>query len=849
VKSPTQRPDPAAVARSLPIYEVESRIVEAVREHPVVVLEGPTGSGKTTQIPRMLKAAGFGEKGLIGVTQPRRIAAVSVAHRIAQEEGVALGEEVGYTIRFDDSTGPRTRIKVMTDGILLQEARTDPELSRYSVIVVDEAHERSLNIDFCLGLLHRLVQRRRELRVLVTSATMRPEEFQAFFGDATGEEVPRISIDARVFPVTVHYRELRSAMMDEIVEVATREMVAIHKKGVPGHVLAFFTGAAMIQATQAALAHARLGRGVVVLPLYGRLPREEQELVFDDFGERRKLVLATNIAETSITIPDVRYVIDCGLAKVPRFDARTGIETLREEPISRASAEQRAGRAGRTAPGEVVRLYTRDELWRMPEYTEEEIRRLDLSEVVLRLIDLGVRDVEGFPFPTRPQRGKLRAAIEYLTALGAIDPERHLTDIGHRMVPFPLSPALGRMVVEAANRFPNVVEEVLVVAGFLSARPPFLFPLGQEEEARRAQAEWAHPLGDLLALVDLFWAWARSKSRDKFCERHFLDKDIMAFVQKAHDQLSDIARQYDIEVQSGGPPEAILRCVGAGFPDKVLRRGRGAYETEKGERISIHPGSALYGQRPLLIVAAEIVVSTRPYARQVSVFNPDWLAEVRPDLAEAWRMGGRARRDRKGVEVPELPRRIEVGGVALKVKLRGGRPHVDIPLQAVERLSGQTLLELDPTWAKWSARVLTGYGNFGSGLRLAQLLALLPVMPLPARDDAPAADIPEGALLTIEENWPTLEWLLTERLLLPALPMAGRRPGWAAFVANGLGAYWFEVIRDFKAAVQTSVLSLAELLSALPEEQPARGALAQRHEELLELEERIEAARTGNGGP
>lgn len=286
-----------------------------------------------------------------------------------------------------------------------------------------------------------------------------------------------------------------------------------------------------------------------------------------------------------------------------------------------------------------------------------------------------------------------------------------------------------------------------------------------------------------------------------------------------------------------------MRCLAAGFPDKIMRRMRGGYETATGNKVRIHPGSALYGQRPRLVVAAEIVVSSRTYARQVSALQPDWLAEVRPDLAASWNLSGAGRRARKGLDVAEMPRAIEVGGVQLKVRRRNGRPTINVPVGVVDRLADATADDIDPVWLKWPARVVTPHGVFASGTRFGRLLALLPVMPLPRGSEAPAADIPEGALLTVADNWSTLEWLLKERLLVPAMPMVGKRPGWGALVANGLGTYWFEVMRSFPAAVQTSSVSLQELLDGLPEAHDAREWLPDQLEALQTLDRLVEAVR------
>ncbi len=460
---------PADVGLSLPIYEFESQILDAVRHHRVVVIEGPTGCGKTTQLPRMLLRSGL-SMACIGITQPRRIAAVSVARRIAAEAGVELGREVGYAIRFEDQTSDATILKLMTDGILLQEARTDPLFSAYDIVIVDEAHERSLNIDLTLGLLNRALQLRDDLKVIISSATLQPERFQAFFANIEAR-VPLLSVTARTFPVEIQYNPPKVSGDMGLADALADHVARIHRSGDPGHILAFLSGEGMIKASNDAIINRLPGRtDLMVLTLFGRMTRQEQDQVFDEFPGKRKVILSTNIAETSITIPDVRFVIDCGLAKIPRFKPGLGWTSLREEPISRASVEQRAGRAGRTAPGRVIRLYPENGLKGRPDFTDEEILRLDLSEVMLRLIDLGITDIESFHFPTRPSDSKILGALQVLRELGAIDLNRQLTDAGKHMVKYPLTPRLSRMVVAALLSHPAVLDETLILASTLSAR-------------------------------------------------------------------------------------------------------------------------------------------------------------------------------------------------------------------------------------------------------------------------------------------------------------------------------------------------------------------------------------------
>ena len=832
--------------RSLPIYHHEEEILRALRDHRVIVIEGPTGSGKTTQLPKILLAHGV-SAGLIGVTQPRRIAAVSVAWRIAEELGVQLGAEVGYAIRFDDLTSRQTQIKIMTDGILLMEARTDPDFSRYGVIIVDEAHERTLNIDFTLGLLHRALSQRDDLRVIVSSATLQPDIFQRYFAEATGQPVPVISIDARPYPVDIRYLAPPGDGPEAIMDAVAHEVLAIAKRGDEGAILVFLSGEAMIKGTRELLEMSRLARDMEILPLYGQLTRDEQEAVFRETPGKRKVVLATNIAETSITVPDVRFVLDSGIAKVPRVHSKTGITTLREEGISQASAEQRAGRAGRTAPGTAIRLYSKKSFLARPRYTDEEILRLDLSDVVLRLIHLGIHDVEDFPLPTSPPPVALRAALDALHQMGAIDRQRHLTPVGERMMPFPLSPSLARMVVEAADRYPDVVDEVLMVGAFLSARPPFLYPQGEENEARRAQEQLAHPLGDALTAVQTLKLYQRSKNPEGFCTAHYLDPSIMAFVAKAHRQLGEIAQQGGIELRSGGDPNNVVRAVAVGFASGILRQRGRTYEGPGDLAIAIHPASSLFGSDARYIVAADIVVSNRAYARFCSMMRTEWVVEANPDLANRWGIETKKKRGKEELPQPQaLPKQLFLGDVAVPVVVKKGRPFVPIPAEEAPRLLQVSLSSVPEQALRWRATLEHGYLKWGRGTSLAELLCLLPHLPLPEGAPQAIRDVPQGALLETDRNLHTLARFI-DRVLEPGLPQRGKNPGWLSLVSNGETGFWFEVIDDYPDALGTTLHALRDLMHALPFQDPLHAKVEELVDGLdarrIEVEHALDAAR------
>jgi ATP-dependent helicase HrpA len=814
---------------TLPIYACEADIVRALTDHRVLILEGPTGSGKTTQLPKMLRRAMVTDK-LIGVTQPRRIAAVSVAWRIADELGVKIGEEVGYAIRFDDQTSRKTEIKLMTDGILLQEARTDPDFSRYGVIIVDEAHERTLNIDVTLGLLHRALQRRSDLRVVVSSATLQPLVFQRYF-ERFMTDVPVVRIDARPFPVDILHRPARSDEEEDIVDAAALEVQRIIGRGDPGHILIFLSGEAAIRKTLEKLALSKLPRDVELMPLYGKLTRSEQERIFDEIPGR-KVVLATNIAETSITVPGVRFVIDSGIAKIPRYRARSRLSTLFEEGISKASADQRAGRAGRTAPGVCIRLYSTKSYQNRPAFTDEEILRLNLAEVVMRLIDLGVRDLEAFPLPTPPRPKALESAVTALVRMGAITPERELTPIGARMLPFPLSPELSRMVVEAMNFHPRVLNDVLMVASFMSAHSPYLFPAGEEGVARAMQQRFEHPLGDALTAVTTLLRYLAAGSREGFCREHFLDPDVMAFIAKAHRQLCDIAEQVQgSSIGAGGEPAEVVECVLAGYVDQLMRIKGRAYEGPYSDTlISIHPSSALFGKRAQYIVAADVVISSRAYARSCSFVRPEWIAERNPELARAWGIEVRKKKERPDAPVaPEnVPQWLDLGGVKVELDVRRGKVTVALPAAEHERLARASLAMLPPAALHWKAELrLADGGIWGRPMSLAKWLKALPHLPLDEGGPRGTDGLPVGVLMEVDLNLHLIERTLP-RVLEPVWISRGRQAGWVALISNGEGGFWIEQVADWEETLATTLDAFRDLAAALPPEDALRAEVEVR---------------------
>ena len=622
----------------LPVYEQKARILESLERHQVIVVESPTGSGKTTQLPVILHEAGYTQTGMIGVTQPRRIAALSVSEFIAHQLKVPLGDTVGYKMRFEDHTSPSTKIKIMTDGILLQELKLDPWLSKYSVIMVDEAHERSLNIDFILGLLKRILQERHDFKVIISSATINTDMFSMYFN-----ECPVIKIDAMTYPVTLIFDPpaitastetlaAETALLDKIAVIVGR----ILSEGRPGAILVFLPGERAIKNCIERLSHESWFRKLYPLPLYGRLSKEEQERVFKSppFG-KKKIVIATNIAETSITINDIAAVIDSGLSKLNFYNPFTYTSSLDEAPVSKASCNQRRGRAGRTQEGVCYRLYTRKDFETRVMYTTEEIYRTDLSEVVMRMAELGIYDFANFDFISPPGKKGIIGAVDTLNMLGALESDNSLSKIGQMMCLFPLSPRQSRMIVEAVLYYPESIEDVLIAAGFLSARSPFLFPDGHELEARKAHAAFRDPLGDFVSFLKVSRQYMQAENQKKFCDRFYLDERIMAEIANIKEQLELIVSDMGVPILSGGRLADYLTAVARGMIQFVCAaQGRDVYRSLTTEKISIHPGSCMYKEHQAFIVAGEIVRTSRMYAMSVSPLSKDIVALVAPALLD-----------------------------------------------------------------------------------------------------------------------------------------------------------------------------------------------------------------------
>ena len=636
----------------LPITARKDEILRAIVNHPVVIVAGETGSGKTTQLPKICLEAGRGLQGRIGVTQPRRVAALSLSRRLAEELGVGWGREVGCKIRFSDQTSAQTYIKMMTDGVLLAEIHSDPQLLEYDTLIIDEAHERSLNIDFLLGYLRQVRQRHPDLKLIITSATIDTEAFSAAF-----DQAPIIQVSGRLFPVETRHWPLEELMgAGEDLSYTEGAVLAVERllaEGDWGDALVFMpTERDIREACQ--LLEGRLSGRVEILPLFSRLTAAEQQRVFSLQGKRR-VVVATNIAETSLTIPGIRYVVDVGLARLNRYNPRTQTQRLPIEPISQSSAAQRQGRCGRVAEGVCVRLYPETELEARPYYTQPEIQRANLAEVILRMLDLGLGTVEDFPFLDPPQAQAIRGGYQLLEELGALDDQRRLTPLGRRMARLPTAPTVARMLLQAQEE--GALQEVLVIAAGISAQDPRERPADQQEAADQMHRRFAHPQSDFLVLLNIWNAYhteleelqTQSRMR-RFCRTHFLSYTRMREWRDIHAQLSEALRELGDFTWNQAPAlyEAVHRAIATGLLSNIARKKEhNLYQAARSREVMLFPGSGLFQKKaprpgaekeggekdqgkgaPLWIVAAEMVETSRLFARTAARIDPAWLLEL-----------------------------------------------------------------------------------------------------------------------------------------------------------------------------------------------------------------------------
>ncbi|MFN0281805.1 MAG: ATP-dependent RNA helicase HrpA [Kineosporiaceae bacterium] len=654
----------------LPVSARRDDIAAAIRDHQVVVVAGETGSGKTTQLPKICLELGRGVRGQIGHTQPRRIAARSVAERIAEELDVPLGDAVGFKVRFTDVASDSTLVKVMTDGILLAELQGDRMLSGYDTIIIDEAHERSLNIDFILGYLRQLLPRRPDLKVVITSATIDPQRFSQHFDGA-----PVVEVSGRTYPVEVRYRPLveEAVLSDELddepddapparrprggrtpepvaqdvvrdqVEAVCDAVTELAAEG-PGDILVFLSGEREIRDTAEALARCEL-RHTEILPLYARLSSAEQHRVFSAHTGRR-VVLATNVAETSLTVPGIRYVVDPGTARISRYSHRLKVQRLPIEPVSQASANQRAGRCGRTSDGICIRLYAEEDYLARPEFTEPEILRTNLASVILQMTALGLGDVERFGFVDPPDRRSVKDGMDLLVELGAIDPAqsdpaRRLTPVGRRLAQLPVDPRLGRMVLEADKN--GCVREVMVIAAALSIQDPRERPVDARGQADERHRRFADESSDFVTLLNL-WEYLREQQKAlsgnqfrRLCRSEYLNYLRVREWQDLYAQLRQLARGVDVTLNSEpADPQRVHQSLLAGLLSHVGLRDAATrdYQGARNARFAVFPGSALAKRQPSWLMAAELVETSRLWARTVARIEPEWVEPVAGHLVK-----------------------------------------------------------------------------------------------------------------------------------------------------------------------------------------------------------------------
>ncbi len=623
---------------SLPIAAKRDEIKKILAEHQVLIIAGETGSGKTTQLPKICLEMGRGQHGLIAHTQPRRIAARSVASRVAEELATPLGGLVGYQVRFEDQSDANTLVKLMTDGILLAETQHDRFLERYDTIIVDEAHERSLNIDFLLGYLKTLLPRRPDLKVIITSATIDLQRFSEHFDDA-----PIIEVSGRTFPVETWYRPLTAEQDEEGNQIendltvdqailATLDEIAAFERSerkTPGDVLVFLPGEREIRDAADMLRKAQL-RHTEILPLYARLSPAEQQRIFQSHPGRR-VVLATNVAETSLTVPGIRYVIDSGTARISRYSYRAKVQRLPIEAVSQASANQRKGRCGRVEPGICIRLYSEEDFLSRPEFTDPEILRTNLAAVILQMLHLRLGEIDQFPFIEPPDGKAISDGFNLLQELSAVNRENQLTPMGRQLARLPIDPRLGRMLLEGARQ--GSLQEVLIIASVLSVQDPRERPPERQQAADQAHAQWKDADSDFAALVNL-WRGFETQRQElgasalrNWCRKQFLNYLRLREWRDAHRQLSLICRDLQLEVNKDAADyPRFHKAVLSGLLSQIGQKTEdGDYLGARQRRFWVHPSSGMGRKKPQWLMAAELVETTKLYARMVAKIEPDWI--------------------------------------------------------------------------------------------------------------------------------------------------------------------------------------------------------------------------------
>ncbi|KAD4180486.1 hypothetical protein R6Q59_023675 [Mikania micrantha] len=635
--------------QSLPIYKLKKELVQAVHDNQVLVVIGETGSGKTTQVTQYLAEAGYTTNGKIGCTQPRRVAAMSVAKRVAEEFGCRLGEEVGYAIRFEDCTGPETVIKYMTDGMLLREILIDENLSQYSVIMLDEAHERTIHTDVLFGLLKQLIKRRSDLRLIVTSATLDAEKFSGYFFSCNIFTIP-----GRTFPVEILYTKQPES---DYLDAALITVMQIHLTEPEGDILVFLTGQEEIDHACQCLYERMKGLGknvpeLIILPVYSALPSEMQSRIFEPAPPgKRKVVVATNIAEASLTIDGIFYVIDPGFAKQNVYNPKQGLDSLVITPISQASAKQRAGRAGRTGPGKCYRLYTESAFNNeMSPTSIPEIQRINLGLTTLTLKAMGINDLLAFDFMDPPSPQALISAMEQLYSLGALDEEGLLTKLGRKMAEFPLEPPLSKMLLASVDL--GCSDEILTIIAMIQTGNIFYRPREKQAQADQKRAKFFQAEGDQLTLLAVYEAWKAKNFSGPWCFENFVQSRSLRRAQDVRKQLLSIMDKYKLDVVSAGRNfTKIRKAITAGFFFHAARKDpQEGYRTiVENQPVYIHPSSALFQRQPDWVIYHELVMTTKEYMREVTVIDPKWLVELAPrffKVSDPTKMSKRKRQER-----------------------------------------------------------------------------------------------------------------------------------------------------------------------------------------------------------
>ncbi|WP_271270942.1 ATP-dependent RNA helicase HrpA [Aliamphritea hakodatensis] len=632
----------------LPVSSRRDEIAEAIQHNQVVVIAGETGSGKTTQLPKICLQLGLGTKGLIGHTQPRRLAARTVANRIAEELGSSLGSTVGYQVRFTEQVAENTQVKLMTDGILLAETQRDRYLEKYQVLIIDEAHERSLNIDFLLGYLRQILPKRPDLKVIITSATIDLQRFSKHFNNA-----PVIEVSGRTYPVEVLYRPLEDMpdsgerSVPEAIVQAAQELQVLERqqqKGIQGDILVFLSGEREIREAAEHLRKAvtaqRL-KHIEVMPLYARLSVAEQNKIFHGGrGAGRRIVLATNVAETSLTVPGIRYVIDPGLARISRYSYRSKVQRLPVEAVSQASANQRMGRCGRVAEGVCIRLYSEEDFNSRPEFTDAEIRRTNLAAVILQMLTLRLGNIEDFPFIDPPDSRYINDGFKLLQELGAVDDKRKITSLGWQVSKLPIDPRIARMVVAAVKE--GCLREMLIIASALTIQDPRERPFDKQQAADEKHRQYADKDSDFVTLVNL-WALFEEQRQElsqnqlrKYCQKHFLSYNRMREWRDVHRQLHLICKSLEYkELPADAGYDRLHRALLSGLLGNIgFKQENKEYLGARNRRFYVFPGSGLYKSAPKWIMAAEVVETSKLYARMVAKIDPLWAEPLAGHLVK-----------------------------------------------------------------------------------------------------------------------------------------------------------------------------------------------------------------------